>query len=203
MDWIILILPIHTVWKLQMSTGRKLRVITVIGFGGTAVLVSMLRLIVLHQFYVNPDFPYILGRMIIISCLEIEIAIIAANMPSMKALWSRKISKSSRSGTGSHSASYKLSDMDHSKEHRPRGSRPAGVQGSSSAKDLSGKGTQTWLNESEEELFAGTGQIKVTTDINVKSVSKSESSDVYSAIRVSDGLHGVIDWPERQSRPIS
>ncbi len=177
MDVIILVLPIHTVWKLQMSTGRKIRVIAVVGFGGTAVLVSMLRLIILYQFYVNPDFPYILGRMIIISCLEIEIAIIAANMPSMKALWSRKISKSSRSGTGSNSAGYKLSDLENSKEHRSKAIRSAGVRNSMAGKDLSGQPSQTWLNESEEELFAGTGQIKVTTDIKVKSVAKSESSE--------------------------
>lgn len=158
-----------------MTTRRKIGVITVIGFGGVAVLVSMLRLIVLYQFYVNPDFPYILGRMIIISAFEIEIAVIAANMPSIKALWTRVIRKGSASGSGGPSGSYRLSSMEPSKQHRSR--QLGGVRSHISAKDLSAKGTDTWRNESEEELFGKSGQIKVTTDIAVKSVAKTEEDE--------------------------
>ena len=186
-DVLILILPIHTVWTLHMTIRRKIGVITVIGFGGVAVLVSMLRLIVLYQFYVNPDFPYILGRMIVISAFEIEIAVIAANMPSMKALWTTVVRKGSASGSGGPANSYRLSSVEPSKQHRSRGSRPLGGGGRTrmSAKDLSEHGTDTWRNESEEELFGKSGQIKVTTDIAVNSAVKTEVDDV------GGGLHPV------------
>ena len=168
-----------------MTLRRKIGIITVIGFGGIAVLISMLRLIVLYQFYVNPDFPYILGRMIIISAFEIEIAVIAANMPSMKALWTAVVRKGSASGSGGPSGSYRLSSMEPSKQHRSSRSRPlGGVRSHMSAKDLSAKDTDNWRNESEEELFGKSGQIKVTTDIAVNSVVKTDADDAR-------GLHGL------------
>ena len=160
-----------------MTLRRKIGVMVVVGFGGIAVLVSMLRLIVLYQFYVNPDFPYILGRMIIISCVEVEVAIIAANMPSMKALYMTKVTKRSINGSGNPSGSYRLSSMEQgSKQHRSRGSRPLG-RGEMSARDLSATATETWRNESEEELFGKEGQIKVTTDINVNSETKTAADE--------------------------
>jgi len=157
---------------------RKLQVITVVGFGGVAVLVSMLRLIVLCLFYVDPDFPYILWRMIVISGFEIEIAVIAANMPSIKAFWTSIVKKGSTSASGGPSGSYRLSSMEANKQHRSRASRPlGGVRGHMSAKELSGKGTDTWRNESEEELFGKSGRIKVTTDIAVSSVAKTAADE--------------------------
>lgn len=168
-----------------MALRRKIGVITVIGVGGVAVMVSMVRLIVLYQFYVNPDFPYILGRMIVISAFEIEIAVIAAKMPSMKALWTSIVTKGSAIGSGGPSGSYRLSSVEPSKQHRSRGSRPiGGARGHTSAKDISAKGTDTWLNESEEELFNKSGHIKVTTDIAVNSAAKTPIDDAR-------GLHKV------------
>jgi hypothetical protein len=58
--------------------------ISIVSLGGAAVLVSMLRLIVLREFQTSTDFTYTLGKMIIISAIEIEVAIIAANGPSLK-----------------------------------------------------------------------------------------------------------------------
>jgi hypothetical protein len=56
------------------------------------VLVSMLRLIVLHQFEKGIDLTYTLGKLIIISSIEIDLAIIAANAPSLKIYWTKYIS---------------------------------------------------------------------------------------------------------------
>lgn len=51
------------------------------------MLVSGLRYIVLWQFATDPDFTWTLGKMVIISNLEMQVAIIAANMPAIKAFW--------------------------------------------------------------------------------------------------------------------
>jgi hypothetical protein len=53
----------------------------------------MLRIIVLVQFEKNIDLTYTLGKLIIISSIEIDLAIIAANAPSLKIYWSKYISR--------------------------------------------------------------------------------------------------------------
>ncbi|OJJ07322.1 hypothetical protein ASPVEDRAFT_155195 [Aspergillus versicolor CBS 583.65] len=93
-DFIILSLPIRPLWNMQPSLSRCLGVIAVVSVGSVAVIVSCLRLIVLHEFAVNPDFPYILGKMVIISAAELNVAIMAANAPSLKAVWLKHISGS-------------------------------------------------------------------------------------------------------------
>ncbi|KAJ5719283.1 hypothetical protein N7493_007738 [Penicillium malachiteum] len=91
MDFVILILPIRPLWKIQASVTRRLAIIATITVGGIAVLVSCLRVIVLHEFAVNPDFTYTLGKMVIISAIELNVAITAANVPSFKAIWRKHV----------------------------------------------------------------------------------------------------------------
>ncbi|OJD30039.1 uncharacterized protein BKCO1_6700011 [Diplodia corticola] len=112
LDVTILVLPIHTVWNLQMTLRRRLAVLGVICTGGAAVVISALRIMVLLQFSASPDFTWTLGKMIIVSAFEINIAIIASNMPSIKALWLNwrggTLNSSQRSKYSQH---HQLSDM--------------------------------------------------------------------------------------------
>jgi hypothetical protein len=66
-----------------------------VSLGSLVVLVSMLRIIVLVQFEKNIDLTYSLGKLIIISSIEIDLAIIAANAPSLKIYRSKYISRPS------------------------------------------------------------------------------------------------------------
>ncbi|KAF4539065.1 Integral membrane protein [Lasiodiplodia theobromae] len=111
LDIAIFIIPIHTVWKLQMTLRRKLQVLSVICTGGAAVLVSALRLVVLLEFSRSPDFTWTLGKMIIISSFEINVAIIASNMPSMKALWTSWRDGTLSSQQSKYSQHHQLSDI--------------------------------------------------------------------------------------------
>ncbi|KAF1352738.1 hypothetical protein EJ07DRAFT_23355, partial [Lizonia empirigonia] len=88
-DIYILVLPISTVLSLQMSTRRKVAVLAVISFGASAVLVACFRLIPLFELNSSPDLSYVLGKMIIVAALEIQLAIVAVNLPSLKALWNK------------------------------------------------------------------------------------------------------------------
>ncbi|KAF9700116.1 hypothetical protein EKO04_001590 [Ascochyta lentis] len=54
-DVYILVLPISTVMNLQMSTRRKIAVLSVISFGASAVLVACLRLIPLFELNSSPN----------------------------------------------------------------------------------------------------------------------------------------------------
>ncbi|KAL4886243.1 hypothetical protein BJY04DRAFT_213774 [Aspergillus karnatakaensis] len=107
-DFIILLLPIRPLWSIQATLTRRLGVIAVVSVGGVAVIVSCLRIIVLHEFASNPDFTYILGKMVVISAVELNVAIMAANAPSLKAVWLKHVTGS----LGSYlSSSVRLSSL--------------------------------------------------------------------------------------------
>ncbi|PCD20118.1 hypothetical protein FGRA07_11786 [Fusarium graminearum] len=86
-DFCIFFLPLPTIFTLKMSIKRKLAVSAVITAGGSAVLCCVLRVIVLHEFAESTDFTWALGKMVIISAIEIDMGIIAANMPAIKAFY--------------------------------------------------------------------------------------------------------------------
>lgn len=86
-DVCIFILPLPTILTLQMSMHRRLMVLAVITTGGSAVLCGGLRAIILFEFINTTDFTWSLGKMIIISAIEIDMAILAANMPALKAFF--------------------------------------------------------------------------------------------------------------------
>ncbi|KAF2185245.1 hypothetical protein K469DRAFT_665481 [Zopfia rhizophila CBS 207.26] len=194
-DLYILVLPISTVWNLHMSVRRKIAVLSVIGFGACSVLVAIFRLIPLFELNSSPDVSYVLGKMVIVAALEIQLAIIAVNLPSLKALWTRITGGSSagQSAGYSNQKGYKLSSME-----RKNGSGSGigyGNRSGRGARSKEHRGSITRLErgitstESEEELFrqVGTGLqlpiqgsqadqgIKVTTNVNVQSLDKSDA----------------------------
>jgi hypothetical protein len=185
----ILILPISTVWNLQMSVRRKIAVLSVIAFGSSSVIIACFRLIPLLDLNSNPDVSWVLGKMVIVAALEIQFAVIAVNLPSLKALWMRLTGGSSTgSGAASNSKGYRLSSMERKGAESAAGGRWA--KGDSS-KDSQGSVSRLergfTTTESEEELFrqGGTsfrlpiqgsqdisGAIKVTTNVDVKTTRK-------------------------------
>jgi hypothetical protein len=78
-------------------------------------MISCVRLVVLLEFQEkNADFTWVLGKLIIISSIELEVAIMAANAPSLKILFTQKFSptpsdkrKSYNNETSSRSRSAK------------------------------------------------------------------------------------------------
>lgn len=71
---------------------RKIAVLCVIGFGGISVLIACCRVVLLLRLSSSSsslDTSYIMGTMIVVSALEIQSAIIAVNLPSLKALWTK------------------------------------------------------------------------------------------------------------------
>jgi hypothetical protein len=87
-DVCILVLPLPVILTLKMTLKRRLAVLAVVTTGGSAVLVSGLRAIILFEFASSPDFTWALGKMVIISNVEMQVAILAANMPALKAFYS-------------------------------------------------------------------------------------------------------------------
>ncbi|KAG6365789.1 hypothetical protein INS49_007400 [Diaporthe citri] len=83
-DIFILVLPLPIVLSLQMSSKRRLTVLAVVTTGGSAVVVCGLRGIVLVEAATAPDFTFTLGKFLVMLNAELQVAIIAANMPSLK-----------------------------------------------------------------------------------------------------------------------
>lgn len=161
MDLYIIVLPITTIWKLQMTLRRKLTILSVLGFGIISVTVAILRLPVLVSVTSGTsDVSVDVGRMIIVAAFEVQCAIVATNLPSLKAMWTTVRARLGLSGSSNdHAGSngYKLSTRD--------GRTGGGGEGS---KGLASAGVVTRLergltsNESEEELFKqGHGQPRV------------------------------------------
>lgn len=86
-DVFILILPLPIVFSLQMSSKRRMTVLAVVTTGGSAVLVCGLRGIVLVEAATSPDFTFTLGKLLVMLNCELQVAIIAANMPSLKTFY--------------------------------------------------------------------------------------------------------------------
>lgn len=149
-DIYILVLPISTVLNLQMSTRRKVAVLSVISFGVSAVLVACFRLIPLFELNSSPDLSYVLGKMVIVAAVEIQLAIVAVNLPSLKALWHKMTGGSSTGSKPAYSRqrSYKLSTLASSS----KGKSNKVSRGSITRMEHNVRST-----ESEEELFKQAG----------------------------------------------
>ncbi|EYE98765.1 uncharacterized protein EURHEDRAFT_373853 [Aspergillus ruber CBS 135680] len=185
-DIIILVLPIPTVLKLRMSSRRKLAVLGVIGFGSLSVITAMCRFALQVQMVENPDTTYVLGRMLIAASIEIEVAVIAVNLPALKTLFTKFVGGST--ADNSVSDGHKMSDYKVSANKYSKGSTTlcASQKESKVRKDLGAT-----LTGSEEDLLrmGGGGEITVTTNIDV------------CETQVSDGVSGYPDigFPKSQN----
>lgn len=155
-DIVILVLPIPTVLKLQMSSRRKIAVLAVICFGSLSVITALCRFIVQKQLISEPDTPYVMGHMVIVAGIEIQIAVIAVNLPALRSLFTRIVGSSHDRSTNYHHGygAHKLLSLNGSrKQHENLGAT---------------------LSSSEEELMRrqggyGTSNIKVVTDVDIDS----------------------------------
>lgn len=145
-------------------------------------LVSFLRIIVLHEFEVSPDFTWTLGKMVIVSAIELDVAIMASNAASMKAIWVKYFGKnpfssSDKQGPSSYPKrkSNELVNLPYNSRSKRSGhTRMASVDGNAPTGPK-----EPWENESEEELFQGNG-ITVTSSVDMisKKTASASSTDL-------------------------
>lgn len=89
-----------------MTLKRRLQVLAVVTTGGSSVVVSCLRLIIIHRFTITDDILWEMGNICTVSAAEMEVAIIAANMPGISAFYKAwrggTLSGSSHTASGGH-----------------------------------------------------------------------------------------------------
>lgn len=165
-----------------MSRRQKLAVIAVMSFGFSSVLVSAFRFIILGQLGSNPDTSFVLGKMVIVAALEIQLAVVAVSLPSVKALWTRLTggssagSKDRNGGQYINSKGYALSSID-----RPSNKGHGSAQGTSrsvAVKPALTGHSGSIISESEEDLWKASqaGTITITKDVSIES-SMAASGD--------------------------
>lgn len=150
-----------------MRPKQKAAVLGVIGFGSLSVITAICRFALQVQMVTNPDTTYVLGRMIIAASIEIEVAVVAVNLPALKSLFSKFVGGSSQDC--SIEEERKLQDY--------KGSSDRGLKdstGSSSTKldsDSRGIRVGATLSGSEENLLRQGGRspvgIKPTTTVEI------------------------------------
>ncbi|KNG46212.1 integral membrane protein [Stemphylium lycopersici] len=90
-DLYLLMLSISTICNLKASKRKKLAGLRVTAFGSISVIIACLRIPQLLALASSTDKSWVMGEMIIVASLEIQFAIIAVNLPSLKILWIRYI----------------------------------------------------------------------------------------------------------------
>ncbi|EPS45369.1 hypothetical protein H072_623 [Dactylellina haptotyla CBS 200.50] len=85
-DVLVLLLPIPTVWRLQMPTRQKITLVGVFTLGIVAPLSAILRLIYIQKATVSWDQSWWCIELWIYTSLETHVAIVCASIPSLKPL---------------------------------------------------------------------------------------------------------------------
>lgn len=160
-----------------MSRRKKIAVTGVLGFGASSVIVAGCRFIILAELGATKDPSYVLGNMVIVAAFEIQLAIIAVNLPAMKSLYSGMTGGSSndQSEPISGSNGYKLSSMD----ARGKGRRSTTSRKNLAAPVVDVSITRHMASESEEELWQREpqGKVQVTKTVEVRSYQSDTDSD--------------------------
>ena len=163
MDLYIICLPMPSVLSLRMNLRRKVTIISVLAFGIISVTVAILRLPVLISVSsMKTDASVDVGKMIIVASFEVQCAIVAANLPAMKALWTKVRVKYSSTGSNEPSLEkpYSLSFIRRGK----RGDRNKHSSMGSITRLENGLTT----TESQEELVDGRVKQQGSTTVDVQ-----------------------------------
>lgn len=102
LDIYVFLLPIPTLWKLQMPLRRKVAIISVFAFGGAAVIMGLIRfhsLIAVQSLFSTSRG---VGELAIAAALELNLATIAVNLPALRSIWIKNSSNESTSHGSSH-----------------------------------------------------------------------------------------------------
>jgi hypothetical protein len=182
----------------------------IISLGAVVVLISCIRLSILLEFQKKTaDFTYVLGKLIIISVIELEVAIMAANAPSLKILFqtwlglktqngSRKSNTKGGLGESSRSGKTKHNDLGYAVDctnHVPMKNRDKQVTVHEHRLQHSDSEEQLWKQDSGIILNQQGGGIMVDRSVNVEVTRHSNGgrqprSDVDLADRTSSASSG-------------
>ncbi|KAL6233066.1 hypothetical protein BDW75DRAFT_7434 [Aspergillus navahoensis] len=143
-DVVVLVLPMHNLYRLQMATYKKVTLIAVFGLGAVTCVISALRISVLSTMDFT-DITYTMPKANIFSGIEPCLAVILASVPMMRPLLGREGGSTDASG---QTPVYEDSNS-HSHSHSKSLSKPRGNKNSKIGDDgfqpLDDDTSQLWL----------------------------------------------------------
>lgn len=109
-DSIILILPLPLTMGLQMSTKKMMTVIAILGAGGFAVVVSIIRLALIVVTGQSKDVTLAFMRINMLGNAEVSIGVICTSLPAFSAFVTRIYHEYS-SDKSTHTSEYRMSSI--------------------------------------------------------------------------------------------
>ncbi|KAL4897523.1 hypothetical protein BDV59DRAFT_167930 [Aspergillus ambiguus] len=109
-DLLVLSIPILITWSLHMPLRRKIAVCLILCLGGVATAIGVWRIVILAQaFFPDPDHPnpdptYSVG--FCSSAVEVNVAVLTACAPSLKAIFSKYIPRLLGTSNGASNSKY-------------------------------------------------------------------------------------------------
>ncbi|KAH7304594.1 hypothetical protein B0I35DRAFT_338764, partial [Stachybotrys elegans] len=85
-DWVVALLPVFLLWKMNMPWKQKVTVSGVLSLGIFASTATIVRLVYLPAFTATEDYLYGLGQIILWTILELTMAIIAVSLMALRPL---------------------------------------------------------------------------------------------------------------------
>ncbi|PGH02239.1 hypothetical protein AJ79_07688 [Helicocarpus griseus UAMH5409] len=105
-DIVIILLPIRTIWKLQMPLNQRLSIIAIFACGFFVCIVSVIRLTAVSKLLTSTDLTWDTNDVLIWSTVESHITILCACSPHLKPLFNHFLPGFLRSGITPNSRSY-------------------------------------------------------------------------------------------------
>ncbi|KAJ6114887.1 hypothetical protein N7486_000665 [Penicillium sp. IBT 16267x] len=163
-DLFVLLLPIHSLWKLNMKVGSRIRIIGVFGVGGFACVSSLIRLGMTHILNESKDTTWNISHLAIWAVLECNIGIWCSClmllpkfiehsfpggfMTGFTRLWSRKSSKHNKdSRKGSKDSTDFVPLSENTKTHIPRQESPSFGESNTVSKEARLSGSRSEVHD--------------------------------------------------------
>ncbi|KAF7114931.1 hypothetical protein CNMCM5793_000701 [Aspergillus hiratsukae] len=168
-DLLTYTLPIKVIFKLQMPVKQKFALVLILCLGLFACISSIIRITYIPTMLTSADFTYAISGAMYWSVIETNVGILAASIPSFKAIASRFLPR--LIGEYSSGRKYGSSKLTGSKQTRSGFSRfkDSVTLNSLRAKDAEDMATQIGTgygrNSSEERIVVPNGKIWTTTQI--------------------------------------
>ncbi|KAL5394522.1 hypothetical protein PMIN06_008037 [Paraphaeosphaeria minitans] len=178
-DTVILLMPIRAFWQLQLHPRKRWALIGVFLVGGIAVLASIVRIYALYTYTYTKDVAYDAIFILLLSQIEVNVAIISASAPALRPLFkktfrntsvvrSKKASVGGSNGAESESRSRAESagknKMRSSKEMKEIETLPSSADEASGVGGTAGEGS----NASGESILPADGGSGITKTVEMR-----------------------------------
>ncbi|KAG0635769.1 hypothetical protein HOY80DRAFT_910196 [Tuber brumale] len=172
-DVVILVLPLPSLIRLQVSKRKRVALMVIFCIGSIAVIASIVRINALYLFQTSKDIPYDGIFILIWSQVEINVAITSASAPAILPLVKTLTGTSTTGKSPGYSCpkSPKIQSC-----HITLQSLGVTKRGEGATTNVTG-GTGCTFNESEENIVTKSGIIR-TTDVRVEITPDGQSESL-------------------------